>query len=68
MRTLELHEINAIAGAGSDDIICSIGVPSGVTCQGSVGDFKIAIQEAWAFLADIPGTMPFAAEHILKKL
>lgn len=68
MRILEPHEINTITGGGTDDIICSVGIPSGVTCEGSVGDFKAAVQDAWTFLAGIPGTMPFAVEHFWAKL
>ena len=68
MRVLELHEINTIAGAGADDMTCSIGFPSGVKCEGSVADIKSAALDTWNFFAGIPGTMPSIAEHIWAKL
>lgn len=55
MRQLSDMEIENISGG---EATCTVGIPSGVSCTGTVGELRDLAVKAYAFLAVSPFSVP----------
>ena len=55
MREIKVEEVMAVGGG---ELSCSVGVPSGVSCEGTLSDWKSAGGAVWDFLAASPFKVP----------
>ncbi|KRG38422.1 hypothetical protein ARC20_01830 [Stenotrophomonas panacihumi] len=65
MRVLSKQDIAAVAGGKLE---CSVGIPSGVSCKGSPGDFRNAGMRLWALSATNPVSGPGIVMRIYRRL
>lgn len=65
MRELSKQEVTAVSGGALE---CSVGVPSGVSCKGSPGDFKDAAVRLWAISAVSPVSGPGLIMRVIQHL
>lgn len=55
MRVITQQEIFNVSGG---EATCTVGIPSGVSCTGTVGELRDLAVKAYAFLAVSPFTVP----------
>jgi hypothetical protein len=61
MRLLDQNEICQISGG---EATCTVGVPSGVSCTGTLSELGEVAVKAYAFLAISPFTVPGIIERL----
>jgi hypothetical protein len=60
MRELSIEEVALVAGG---EMTCSVGFPSGVSCEGTLSEWRSAASSVWKFVSY---TMPLSGPAYLR--